>query len=90
MLPLRQTALLLSAGAPIDVTEAANRTALHMAVDRGSKPVTRSKPGVTTLDLAREFKNSAAIEILEKLGKNPVSRELPVNLGAACDELPGA
>ena len=34
---------------------------------RGTDPKIRSKPGVTALDLARECKNAAAIEILEKL-----------------------
>jgi ankyrin repeat protein len=131
MLPLHQAALrrkadlvtlFLEAGAPVDATEAANRTALHMAVERGdlaivklllakkaatairdrngwtplhhaaakdrleiaralldagadmvqlllargTNPAIRSKPGVTALDLAREYKNAAAIEILER------------------------
>jgi ankyrin repeat protein len=39
---------------------------VQLLLDRGTDPSIRSKPGVTALDLAREFKNAAAIEVLEK------------------------
>ena len=50
MLPLHQAALrkkadiaalLLDAGAPVDAVEAANRTALHMAVERGDLAIVK-------------------------------------------------
>ena len=40
---------------------------VQLLLERGTDPALRSKPGVTALDLAREFKNAAAIEVLEKL-----------------------
>ena len=37
------------------------------ALARGTDPKIRSKPGVTALDLAKQYNNAAAIAILEKL-----------------------
>ena len=71
----------LDGGAKPNVLSELGGTALHEAaagasaamvqllLERGTDPAIRSKPGVTALDLAREFKNAAAIAILEKAQK---------------------
>ncbi len=73
--------LLLDSGAQPNFLSELGGTPLHEAaagagaemvqllLDRGTDPAIRSKPGVTALDLARDFKNAAAIEILEKAKK---------------------
>jgi ankyrin repeat protein len=47
----------------------ASAAMVQLLLERGTDPSIRSKPGVTALDLAREFKNAAAIAILEKAQK---------------------
>ncbi len=47
----------------------ASAAMVQLLLSRGTNPGIRSKPGVTALDLAREYKNATAIEILEKVGK---------------------
>jgi ankyrin repeat protein len=70
--------LLLDGGADPNRLSELGGTALHEAaagagaemvqllLERGIDPAVRSKPGVTALDLAREYKNTAAIELLER------------------------
>jgi ankyrin repeat protein len=71
--------ILLDQGAPPNALSELGGTALHEAaagagadmvrllLARGTDAKVRSKPGVTALDLAREFKNTDAIAILEAL-----------------------
>lgn len=73
--------LLLDAGADPNFLSELGGTPLHEAaagagaemvkllLDHGTNPSIRSKSGVTALDLARQFKNTPAIELLEKAGR---------------------
>ena len=55
-------------GTPLhEAAAGASAAMVQLLLDRGTDPKIRSKPGVTALDLAREYKNSAAIDLLEKL-----------------------
>jgi ankyrin repeat protein len=40
---------------------------VKLLLERGTDPTIRSKPGVTALDLAKEFKNADVIPVLEAL-----------------------
>jgi ankyrin repeat protein len=54
-------------GTPLhEAAAGASAAMVQLLLDRGTDPAIRSKPGVTALELAREFKNTAAIEVLEK------------------------
>jgi len=57
-------------GTPLhEAAAGASAEMVQLLLARGTNPDIRSKPGVTALDLAREYKNAAAVEILEKLKK---------------------
>jgi hypothetical protein len=57
-------------GTPLhEAAAGASAAMVQLLLTRGANPAIRSKPGVTALDLAREFKNTAAIEVLEKQEK---------------------
>ncbi|MSU23312.1 MAG: hypothetical protein EXS32_05745 [Opitutus sp.] len=52
-------------GTPLhEAAAGASAEMVQLLLARGTNPAIRSKPGVTALDLAREFKNTAAVEIL--------------------------
>jgi ankyrin repeat protein len=38
---------------------------VKLLLERGTDPKVRSKPGVTALDLAKEYKNAAVVALLE-------------------------
>ncbi len=40
-----------------------------LLLDRGVDPTVRSKPGVTALDLARQYGHPPVVELLEKAAK---------------------
>jgi ankyrin repeat protein len=57
-------------GTPLhEAAAGASAAMVELLLAGGTDPTIRSTPGVTALDLAREFKNAAAIAILEKQQK---------------------
>lgn len=57
-------------GTPLHEAAASGSVALaKLLVERGTDPTIRSKPGVTALDIAREYKNVEVISYLEGLAK---------------------
>jgi hypothetical protein len=53
-------------GTPLhEAASGASAAMVELLLARGTDPAIRSKPGVTALDLAHEFKNAAAVGILE-------------------------
>ncbi len=54
-------------GTPLhEAAAGAGAELVRLLLDRGTDPSIRSKTGVTALDLARQYQNTAAIEVLEK------------------------